>query len=82
MLLAGDAAHQTPPFMGQGLCSGIRDAVNLAWKLDRVLAGRAHDGLLDTYQAERAPHIRHVVETSVAMGRIVCELDACEGRGA
>ncbi len=74
-LIAGDAAHQTPPFMGQGLCSGIRDAANLAWKLDRVLRGRAPESLLDTYQRERAPHFRHVVETSVAMGRIVCELD-------
>ncbi len=76
ILLAGDAAHQTPPFMGQGLCSGVRDAVNLAWKLDRVIGNRAPDTLLDSYQTERAPHIRHVVETSVAMGRIVCELDA------
>ncbi|MEQ9003586.1 MAG: bifunctional 3-(3-hydroxy-phenyl)propionate/3-hydroxycinnamic acid hydroxylase [Pseudomonadales bacterium] len=75
LLLAGDAAHQTPPFMGQGLCSGIRDAANLAWKLDGVLAGRAAERLLDSYQAERAPHIRQVVETSVAMGRIVCELN-------
>ena len=75
VLLAGDAAHQTPPFMGQGLCSGVRDAANLAWKLDRILAGRAADSLLDSYQSERAPHFRHVVETSVAMGRIVCELD-------
>jgi 3-(3-hydroxy-phenyl)propionate hydroxylase len=75
VLLAGDAAHQTPPFMGQGLCSGVRDAANLAWKLSRVLRGRAAETVLDSYQAERAPHFRHVVETSVAMGRIVCELD-------
>jgi 3-(3-hydroxy-phenyl)propionate hydroxylase len=75
VLLAGDAAHQTPPFMGQGLCSGVRDAASLAWRLDRILAGAASDALLDSYQEERAPHFRHVVETSVAMGRIVCELD-------
>lgn len=75
VLLAGDAAHQTPPFMGQGLCSSIRDAVNVAWKLDRVLQGTSPASLLDSYEAERAPHFRHVVETSVAMGRIVCELD-------
>ncbi|XOV86772.1 MAG: bifunctional 3-(3-hydroxy-phenyl)propionate/3-hydroxycinnamic acid hydroxylase [Pseudomonadota bacterium] len=75
ILLAGDAAHQTPPFMGQGLCSGIRDAVNLAWKLDRVLNDKSTDALLDTYAAERAPHFRHVVETSIGMGRLVCEQD-------
>jgi 2-polyprenyl-6-methoxyphenol hydroxylase-like FAD-dependent oxidoreductase len=75
VLLAGDAAHQTPPFMGQGLCSGVRDAANLAWKLDLILAGHASERLLDSYQLERAPHFRHVVDTSVAMGRIVCELD-------
>lgn len=75
VLLAGDAAHQTPPFMGQGLCSGLRDAANLAWKLDLVLRGTAGDALLDSYEMERGPHVRHVVKTSVAMGRIVCELD-------
>jgi len=76
VLLAGDAAHQMPPFMGQGLCSGVRDAANLAWKLDLVLRGNAPEWLLDTYQAERAPHVRQIVETSVAMGRIVCVQDA------
>ena len=76
VLLAGDAAHQMPPFMGQGLCSGVRDAANLAWKLDLMLRGDAPESLLDSYQTERAPHVRHIVETSVEMGRIVCEQDA------
>jgi 2-polyprenyl-6-methoxyphenol hydroxylase-like FAD-dependent oxidoreductase len=76
VLLAGDAAHQMPPFMGQGMCSGIRDAANLAWKLDLVLSGVASDVLLDSYETERAPHVRHIVETSIALGRVVCEQDA------
>ena len=75
LFLAGDAAHQMPPFMGQGMCSGIRDAVNLAWKLAHVLRGEANEKLLDTYQTEREPHVRAVTETSIAMGRVVCIAD-------
>ncbi|HLZ84228.1 MAG TPA: bifunctional 3-(3-hydroxy-phenyl)propionate/3-hydroxycinnamic acid hydroxylase, partial [Caulobacteraceae bacterium] len=55
VLLAGDAAHQTPPFAGQGMCSGLRDAANLAWKLAAMLRLGASDALLDTYQTEREP---------------------------
>jgi 2-polyprenyl-6-methoxyphenol hydroxylase-like FAD-dependent oxidoreductase len=54
VLLAGDAAHMMPPSTGQGLCSGVRDATNLAWKLHRVVTGLADERLLDTYQQERA----------------------------
>ena len=75
VLLAGDAAHQTPPFAGQGMCSGIRDAVNIAWKLTHVLRGEANEALLDTYQTEREPHVRAVTETAIAMGRVVCIAD-------
>ncbi len=75
VILAGDAAHQTPPFAGQGMCSGIRDAVNLAWKLAHVLRGEANEALLDTYQTEREPHVRAVTETAIAMGRVVCIAD-------
>lgn len=71
LLLAGDAAHQTPPFMGQGMCSGIRDAANLAWKLALVVQGRAGDGLLDTYQSERAPDARAYIETAVRLGGLI-----------
>jgi 3-(3-hydroxy-phenyl)propionate hydroxylase len=75
VLLAGDAAHQTPPFAGQGLCSGLRDAVNLGWKLGAVLSGRAGEGLLDSYQPEREPHVRTMIEAAIGMGRLVCTLD-------
>jgi 3-(3-hydroxy-phenyl)propionate hydroxylase len=71
----GDAVHQTPPFLGQGLSAGIRDAFNLAWKLDLVLAGKAGDALLDTYAAERRPHVGAVVATAKAFGKIIGELD-------
>ena len=75
VLLAGDAAHQTPPFAGQGLCSGVRDAANLAWKLEAVLNGEADARLLDTYQMEREPHARALIELAIGMGRVVCTLD-------
>jgi 3-(3-hydroxy-phenyl)propionate hydroxylase len=75
IMIAGDAAHQTPPFAGQGMCAGIRDAANLAWKLDAVLRGRASDALLETYQAEREPHVRSAIELAIGMGRVVCTLD-------
>jgi 2-polyprenyl-6-methoxyphenol hydroxylase-like FAD-dependent oxidoreductase len=76
MLLAGDAAHLMPPFAGQGMCSGMRDAANLAWKLDLVLAGRASEALLDSYASERMPHVRKTIELSIALGELICEADA------
>lgn len=72
VLLAGDAAHQTPPFAGQGLCSGLRDADNLAWKLAAVVKVGAPESLLDSYQAERGPHLRATIDMAVMMGRMVC----------
>ncbi|MFM9935358.1 MAG: bifunctional 3-(3-hydroxy-phenyl)propionate/3-hydroxycinnamic acid hydroxylase [Novosphingobium sp.] len=72
VLLAGDAAHQTPPFAGQGLCSGLRDAANLAWKLAAVVRAEAPQALLDTYQTERAPHLRATIQMAIMMGRMVC----------
>ncbi|MFG1687851.1 bifunctional 3-(3-hydroxy-phenyl)propionate/3-hydroxycinnamic acid hydroxylase [Nonomuraea sp. NPDC049269] len=70
VLLAGDAAHQMPPFLGQGMCSGIRDAQNLAFKLDLILTGRAGEELLDSYQTEREPHVRAVVEKGIELGQL------------
>lgn len=75
VLLAGDAAHQMPPFLGQGMCSGIRDAVNLAWKLDHVIRGGAPERLIETYTSERRPHVRHVAAAAIDYGRLVCTTD-------
>lgn len=75
VLLAGDAAHLMPPFLGQGMCSGIRDAANLAWRLDLVLTGRADAALLETYETERAPHAESLVRMSIKAGEVACTLD-------
>jgi hypothetical protein len=75
VMLAGDAAHLTPPFLGQGLAAGLRDAANLAWKLDLVLRGLAHDRLLDTVDAERQPHTEWVIRFAIQLGKALCELD-------
>jgi 3-(3-hydroxy-phenyl)propionate hydroxylase len=74
MFLAGDAAHQTPPFLGQGLCAGIRDAANLSWKLDMVASGAAGEGLLDTYDSERRPHSKALVAHAADTGRLIDQL--------
>jgi 3-(3-hydroxy-phenyl)propionate hydroxylase len=71
LLIAGDSAHLTPPFLGQGMCAGMRDAGNLAWKLARVLRGQNDDTLLDTYQAERAPNVRQYIELAVRLGGLI-----------
>jgi 3-(3-hydroxy-phenyl)propionate hydroxylase len=75
VFLAGDAAHQTPPFFGQGMCHGFRDVANLAWKLKLVLRGGADAPLLETYQPEREPHVRAVIEAAIGAGRYICERD-------
>ncbi len=73
--LAGDAAHLMPPFMGQGLCAGLRDARALAWRLSLVHRGLADAAVLDTYGPERSGHVREIIDAAVDAGRIICELD-------
>lgn len=73
VFLAGDAAHAMPPWIGQGMSAGVRDAANLCWKLAAVLRGQAPDSLLDSYQAERKPHVTKVTRRAVRNGRIITE---------
>ena len=84
LFLAGDSAHQTPPFLGQGMCAGIRDAANLAWKLSWAADGAAGDPLLDTYETERSPHVREFIELAVRLGAVIqaTDPDAAEARDA
>jgi len=74
VFLVGDSAHQMPPFLGQGLNSGMRDAINLAWKMSLVVRGVAGDALLDTYGEERGPHARSVVAHAVDSGLLIDQL--------
>jgi 3-(3-hydroxy-phenyl)propionate hydroxylase len=75
LLLAGDACHQTPPFLGQGMCAGMRDAANLSWKLAAVVRGEAPESLLDTYEVERLPHVRAFIKLAVELGGVLQETD-------
>ncbi len=80
VFLAGDAAHQQPPFLGQGMCQGIRDVANLSWKLAAVMQGRAGDALLDTYGIERSTHVKRLTTTIKHIGRNICERDEVRAR--
>jgi 3-(3-hydroxy-phenyl)propionate hydroxylase len=85
LLLAGDAAHQTPPFLGQGLCTGLRDAASLAWRLAAVIHRGADPELLDSYESERAEHARFFIKTATQLGSVLTEpkrdtLDALNAR--
>ncbi|MFT4083339.1 MAG: bifunctional 3-(3-hydroxy-phenyl)propionate/3-hydroxycinnamic acid hydroxylase [Nocardioides sp.] len=78
VLLAGDAAHLMPPFAGQGLGAGVRDAMNLSWKLDAVLRGLAAEKLLDSYGPERRHHAGAFIDFSVGLGQVICLTDPDE----
>jgi 3-(3-hydroxy-phenyl)propionate hydroxylase len=84
VFIAGDAAHQQPPFMGQGMCQGIRDVANLAWKLAAAIKGEisplAADALLDSYANERMTHVRELTTRIKAIGAVICERDAEKAR--
>jgi 2-polyprenyl-6-methoxyphenol hydroxylase-like FAD-dependent oxidoreductase len=75
VFLIGDAAHTMPPFMGQGMCSGMRDAKNLTWKLDLVLGGLVPESILDSYQAELRPYVVDWTVISLEAGKVPCITD-------
>jgi len=80
IFIAGDAAHQTPPFLGQGMVAGLRDASNLAWKLVAVTQGTLPESVLDSYEVERKPHATKVIEAAIRIGKVICELDPEKAR--
>ncbi|UCF51774.1 MAG: bifunctional 3-(3-hydroxy-phenyl)propionate/3-hydroxycinnamic acid hydroxylase, partial [Bradyrhizobium sp.] len=80
ILVAGDAAHQQPPFIGQGMCQGLRDATNFVWKLDRVLKGLSSESLLNSYTIERKHHVIELTGKIKAIGQSICERDPAAAR--
>lgn len=82
VFIAGDAAHLTPPFAGQGLCAGLRDAAALCWRLHVALQGQASEAMLDSYESERRPHAEAWVRNAIELGEVICVLnpEAAAGR--
>jgi len=80
VFVAGDAAHQQPPFLGQGMCQGVRDAVNLCWRLEAVLQGHASDTLLDSYGVERKAHVTELTTRIKGIGKLITERDVTRAR--
>jgi 2-polyprenyl-6-methoxyphenol hydroxylase-like FAD-dependent oxidoreductase len=73
--LAGDAAHLMPPFAGEGMCAGMRDAVAMSWRLNAILEGKSGIELLDSYTTERLEHAKHYINFSQELGKIICISD-------
>jgi 3-(3-hydroxy-phenyl)propionate hydroxylase len=84
VFIAGDAAHMQPPFLGQGMCQGVRDAANLAWKLTAVLTsnvnGPAAERLLNSYGQERKAHVQELTQRIKGVGAVICERDVAKAR--
>ncbi len=78
IFIAGDAAHLMPPFMGQGMCAGIRDASNLAWKIATCLRVKHNVTFLNTYQSERSLNVREYIETTMRMGEFVNAVESIQ----
>jgi 3-(3-hydroxy-phenyl)propionate hydroxylase len=76
--IAGDAAHLMPPFAGEGMCAGLRDALALGWRLNAILEGKVADSVLDSYSSERLEHAKHYIEFSQELGKIICIADEAE----
>ena len=78
VMLAGDAAHLMPPFLGQGLCAGMRDAFALSWRLAAIFGDGASEDLLESYGPERREHVFEIIRQAVEIGRLICMLDPGE----
>ena len=78
MFIAGDAAHLMPPFMGQGMCAGVRDASNLAWKIVKCLKNKHDKKILDSYQSERFSNAKEYIETTMRMGEFVNAIESTQ----
>ncbi len=78
IFISGDAAHLMPPFMGQGMCAGIRDASNLAWKIMKCLENNHDEKLLDTYQSERFTNVKEYIETTMRMGEFINAVESIQ----
>lgn len=76
--IAGDAAHLMPPFAGEGMCAGFRDAVALGWRLNAIIEGKLDDTVLDSYESERIHHAKHYIDFSQQLGNIICITDSAE----